>query len=308
MDSRYRIGKTDLVSFPIILGTVGVGKDFGDNALDTIISKYMDLGGNALDTARMYADGRSEEALGRWFQRTGRRNSIILITKGGHPHLSFMHTGRMSEQDIRSDIEKSLSALKTDYIDLYFYHRDDLNQPVDESLYIMEKFVKEGKIRYYGCSNWSAKRIKEALDYARDHNLQGFAANQALYNIASDSMKPFPDDTMSIMDSEMKQLHREQPITSMPYFGVCSGFFYILKNSPIGLENSPYYTEKNLLMAKRIYELTEKYHTNITTILLGFFFAQDFFNMPLYGPTEACQLDDLKDLFRVQFDQTDFVL
>lgn len=304
---RQQIGKTELKIYPVVLGTVGAGKLFDDNTTDAIIRKYMDLGGNVIDSARMYTDGESEKAVGRWFQNSGKRNDIILITKGGHPRLESMHTGRMSEADMRSDIEESLEALQTDYIDLYFFHRDDLNQPVAESLEIMEKFVKEGKIRYYGCSNWTAARIKEANDYSQEHGLQGFAANQALFNVAQRYMKPFPDETMCAMDEAMMQLHAQTSILSMPYFSVCSGFFYILKAAgEEAVKNSPYYSPGNLRMAERIFKLAEEHRTSITNILLNFFFVQPFANCPLYGPTDPKQLDDLRDLFEVKLKSEDF--
>lgn len=304
---RQKVGKTNLEIYPVVLGTVGAGKVFGDDTLDKIIRKYMDLGGNVLDSARMYADGESEKALGRWFESSKKRNEVILITKGGHPRLETMHTGRMSEADMRSDIEESLSALKTDCIDLYFFHRDDPNQPVAESIEIMEKFVKEGKIRYYGCSNWSAARMEEALQYSDAHGLQGFAANQALFNVGQKYMKPFPDDTMVSMDSAMQKLHTEREILSMPYFSVCSGFFYILKAAgEDAVKASPYYSEGNVKMAKRIYQLAEEHHTSITNILLNFFFVHPFANCPLYGPTEPDQLNDLADLFDVTLSKEDF--
>lgn len=307
MSERYPLKNTDLEIFPVVLGSVSAGNEIDDKLTDKIIGKYLDLGGNVLDSARMYVHGESEKMLGRWFRSSGKRNDMVLITKGGHPRVETMHTGRMTEADMRSDIEESLRALQTDYIDLYFFHRDDLNQPVGESLEIMEKFVREGKIRYYGCSNWSAARIRESFAYAGEHGLRGFAANQMLFNIASEHMKPFPDDTMAAMDADMMQVHREFPILSMPYFGVCSGFFYILKaRGEDAVRNSPYYTPENLKIAKRVFELADAYNTNITTVLLRFFFAQDFANCPLYGPTMPAQLDDLNGFFDVPFKRSDF--
>lgn len=307
MNQRVKLGKTGMEIFPVVLGSVGAGLDFDQKVTNGIIEKYLDLGGNCLDSARMYTNGQSEVAIGNWFQSSGRRNDVILITKGGHPRVETMHTPRMSEADMRSDIEDSLRALKTDYIDIYFYHRDSLAQPVAESLEIMEKFVKEGKIRSYGCSNWTSPRIQEAIDYSKAHGLQGFCANQMLFNIGAKYMKPFPDDTMCAMDEQMKQIHTDNDIMSIPYFGVCSGFFYILKaKGEEAVKNSPYYTPGNLAMAKRVYELAEAYHTTITAILLNFFFVHPFPNCPLYGPTKIEQLNDLEGLFDLKLTAEDY--
>lgn len=302
-----KIARTDLEIFPIVLGSVGVGKEVTDAAIDTIIRKYLDLGGNVIDTARMYTNGESEHALGRWLQSSGRREEIVLITKGGHPRLETMHTSRMGEADMRSDLEESLSALHTDYIDLYFYHRDDPSVPVGEHLELMEKFVREGKIRYYGCSNWCAERIEAALAYSRSHALTGFVANQMLFNLGSKYMKPFPDDTMCALDQDMRRIHQKSDILAMPYFGVCSGFFHILREKgPQAVKNSPYYTAENLRIADKVFALAEERHTSITAVLLRFFLVQDFPCCPLYGPTTPEQLDDISEVFDAPIQSSDY--
>ena len=307
MGIRQKIVETDIEIFPIVLGTVGAGEVFDQAITNNLIDKYLDLGGNTIDTARMYTNGKSEEALGRWIKKSGRRNEIVLITKGGHPRVETMHTSRMKEADMRSDIEESLKTLNTDYIDIYFYHRDDLGQPVEESVEIMEKFVREGKIRYYGCSNWKAYRIREAIEYSRRQNIRGFVANQMLFNIASEYMKPFQDDTMEMMDEEMKKVHCEYPILSIPYFGVCSGFFYVLKaRGEEAVKNSPYYTKENLAIAKRVFELADTYHTTITAVLLHFFLVQEFPCCPLYGPTSTKQLNDLEGILDIGLKKEDY--
>lgn len=309
MTERTRAGKTDLRLFPVILGTVNMGRTIGDREADAILRRYMELGGNALDTARLYADGESERLLGRWFAQSGKREELILITKGGHPRMDSMHTGRMNETEMRRDLEESLRALKTDHIDLYFFHRDDLSQSVAESLEIMEQFVQEGKIRWYGCSNWTAVRIREALDYSEAHGLQGFAANQMLFNLGAAHMKPFPDDTMCTMDDETAQLHRERSILCMPYFSVCSGFFHKLRaGGEEAVRESPYYSQENLALARQMFHLAEEYHTSVTNVLLRFFFAQDFDSCPLYGPSRPEQLEDLQGLFELTIPREKFEL
>lgn len=86
----------------------------------------------------------------------------------------------MTPEDMRHDLELSLKALRTDTIDIYFYHRDNLRQNVEDEIETMETFRREGKIRYYGCSNWTTERIKEADAYCKKMNYRGFVADQAL--------------------------------------------------------------------------------------------------------------------------------
>ncbi len=307
MEELVKIADTRLKIFPVVLGTVAMGERIDLSSSFEIIDAYRDLGGNVIDTARVYAGGNSEEILGKYFKSRGTRNDFVLISKGGHPRLDNMHTGRMSETDMRSDLEESLQALGTDCLDLYFYHRDDSSQAVSESIEIMEGFVKEGKIRYYACSNWSAERIRQARKYCLENGKAGFAANQVLYNCGSDNMKPLPDDTMRRMDEEMKRLHREANILSMPYSGVCNGFFHrLLTIGEDSVKNSPYYTGANLCIAEKIRALALNYGVSVSKVLLGFFFYRDFKNCPIYGPSKLSQVQDLRDITSLPFTKEDF--
>ena len=227
-----------------------------------IFDAFLDMGGTVYDTARVYSDwipseiGRSERVLGQWLRQSGKRHDIVLLSKGGHPDMTpsvpDMHASRISAENMRKDLELSLTALGTDYIDIYFYHRDNEAIPAGELIEIMEEFRKEGKIRYYACSNWSTARMKEADAYAASKGYRGFVANEALFNIGSASMRPLADDTLAVMNQEMQQYHVENPQNlAMPYMSVCSGFFHKLyAGGADAVRNSEYYTSENLKAAE----------------------------------------------------------
>ena len=145
-------------------------------------------------------------------------------------------------------------------IDVYFYHRDNEAIPASELIEVMEEFRKEGKIRYYACSNWSTARMKEADAYAASKGYRGFVANEALFNIASASMKPLEDDTLKIMDQEMQQYHIENPQNlAMPYMSVASGFFHKLyAGGADAVRNSEYYTPENLKIAEGLHFMVQE--------------------------------------------------
>lgn len=315
MEQNILLKGTDLRVSPIAFGTVRAGLDWDGKDADKMLNHYLDNGGNLIDSARVYYDwvepeiGRSERVLGDWLRRCGRRDEAILITKGGHPNRFTMHTSRMGQDDMEYDLGLSLKTLGTDYIDIYFYHRDDESRPVAELLERMEGFRKEGKIRYYGCSNWTTARMIEAEEYAKAHGLRGFIANQNLYNIGSKYMKPFDDDTMVTADDAALDYYRNGNNTPMPYFGICSGFFHILDaKGPDAVKDSCYYTEGNLRVAKRIAELREKYGCTITQVLMGFFFTRDFPVIPLVGSANIAQLDDMLGSVNVPFEKDDFMI
>ena len=276
------------------------------------------MGGNVYDTARVYSDwipserGRSERVLGQWLAHSGKRHDIVLVSKGGHPDMTGpdpdMHKSRVSERCLKYDLEESLRVLGTDYIDIYFYHRDNEEVPVSELIDIMEDFKKQGKIRYYACSNWTTARMKEADAYAASKGYRGFVANEALYNIGEPWMKPMADDTLVIMDEEMQKYHEENPRNlAMPYSAACNGFFHkLFANGRSAVSGSEYYTEGNLRNAERLHELMEEYGISVTQAVLGYLTCQKFTCLPLYGPRNIADLKEAMETFRIPFRMEDY--
>ncbi|MBU3877609.1 aldo/keto reductase [Faecalicatena sp. AGMB00832] len=315
---RIVIPNTELSVSQIGLGTVGAGIDWDGADADRIFDTYLDLGGNVIDSAHVYSDwippeiARSERVVGDWLQRSGKRKEIVLITKGGHPDMlgehPDIHISRMRKSDMVGDLEASLRQLRTDYIDIYFYHRDDIKQPVEQLVDVMQGFVKEGKIRYYACSNWSARRMKEAEAYTKKMGYRGFIANQALLNVGSKYMKPLADDTMEAVDEEMYRYHKENTSNLlMPYMGVCSGFFHIyISKGEEAVKNSPYYTKNNLQIAEHLKKLMGKYGCTVSQTVLGFFMQQEFSCVPLYGPQNIEQLRDAMETPEIPFSKEDY--
>ena len=171
----------------------------------------------------------------------------------------------------------------------------------------MESFVKQGKIRYYGCSNWTTERMIEADKYCKEMGYRGFVANQMLFNIASDNMKPFPDETMVTMDKEMMKYHKNSNNLAMPYFGLCSGFFQKLEaKGKEAVIDSPYYTESNLEIAEKIKDLEKRYNCTTSQILLGYILNQDLEILPLAGASKIEQLEDFMKTIHINFDKADF--
>jgi aryl-alcohol dehydrogenase-like predicted oxidoreductase len=315
METRITIPHTDLSLSRIALGTGNAGLTYEGSSMDSLFGLYLDLGGNVLDTARVYSDwvppekGRSERAIGDWLRRGKKRDKVVLVTKGGHPALDKMHVSRMGQRDMEYDINLSLKAFGVDCIDIYFYHRDDISQPAGELLERMEGFRKEGKIRWYGCSNWTLARIAEADTYAKAHGLRGFIANQVLFNYGSKYMKPGADDTMVTIDGAMMEYHRKNADkVVMSYSSVCNGFFHrIAAGEDEKVKTSPYYTQKNLELAAKLKNLRQKYNASVTQILTGFFTVQDFDVISLIGVSSEDHLKDLMGTLALNFDPEDFI-
>jgi len=166
---------------------------------DRLLDGVFELGINAFDTARVY--GLAEKSLGSWMERRGNREKVMVLSKGGHPKTSDM-SSRMTEREIRKDLGTSLEYMKTDYIDLYMLHRDDTNVAVGEIMEILNAFVKEGKVRAIGASNWSIRRIQEANAYAKEKGLQPFVCASPYFGLATEADDPWGGNTTSIAGKE----------------------------------------------------------------------------------------------------------
>lgn len=318
MGKRIAIPDTDLSLCPVGLGTAGAGVRWLEIGAERVFDAYLDLGGNFIDTARVYSDwvplerGRSERIIGEWLQKTGKRNQIVLVTKGGHPDFvsptADMHLSRMTPADMRNDVELSLKTLRVDTIDLYFYHRDNQAQPVEELIETMEEFRQEGKIRYYGCSNWEAKRILAADAYAQARGYRGFVADEALLNIGVKYGNPLPDDTLTSVVDDLFRYHEKNPRNlAVAYMSVATGFFHrYLSNGVEAVKDSPYNTSKNLEIAGRVGALATKYGGSVSKVLLGYLWQLPFQCLALYGPKDLSQLRDAMETIDLSFEKTDF--
>lgn len=318
MRKLFTIPDTELTFFPFGLGTVSAGIAWDGADADRIFDTFLAEGGSLIDTAHVYSDwigperARSERVVGDWLERSGKRNQVILMTKGGHPDMTVpkpdLHCSRLSREEMRRDLEESLRKLRTDYIDLYFYHRDDLSRSVEELMDTMEMFRREGKIRYYGCSNWSLARMQQADDLCREKGYRGFAADQSLFNLGYRYMNAMPDDTLGYTDEAAQKYHRENlRNVLMPYMGVCSGFFHKYARGGVdAVCTSPYCTEGNIRMAERVKMLCKKYDATVSQVVLGFFGQQEFPCVPLYGPKHAGQLTEAMAAFDIPFCREDY--
>lgn len=306
---KIHIPDTDLRLYPIGFGTVDIGlKKKEMSEITPVLETYLEMGGNVIDSARIYSDwvppliGRSETILGQWIKERGHHDDFILMTKGGHPCLDTMHSSRMSKDDMQGDIELSLRALGVDCIDIYFYHRDDPSRPAGEYIEIMEDFRKQGKIRYYACSNWTTQRMMEADEYAKAHGYRGFVANEMLYNVGQKYKLPNSDDTLVEMDEAMIEYHRSGRNLAIPYFGMCSGFFQKLAaHGQDAVRDSMYCTPGNLKLMERINAICNKTGATITQAVLGFFFSRDFPIVPLAGASSVPHLREAMETVEFNF-------
>src|SRR5207249_9414679 len=186
---KYRLlGRTGVKVSELCLGTMTFGDNFLNIAVvdqsgaNKMVARALNAGINFFDTADVYAYGQAETILGRALKKAGvARDKVIIATKvrGAMTESAMAGTGDLnnvglSRQHILSSVEQSLRRLGTDYIDLYQVHGWDVITPIEEALRALDDLVRKGKVRYLGCSNWSARHLMKALYLARAEGWTSF--------------------------------------------------------------------------------------------------------------------------------------
>lgn len=177
----------------IFMGTAAAPFSTGGDGTE-LLEAALEQGINAIDTARVY--GLSEKSLGMWLGRPGNRERVVLLSKCGHP--AEDGTRRVNAREMRRDLEISLEALQTDWLDVYLLHRDDPEIPVGEIIETFHAMWEEGRIRAFGGSNWTRERIQEANEYARAHGLQPMTASSPQFGLASQVADPWGGNCVTI--------------------------------------------------------------------------------------------------------------
>jgi aryl-alcohol dehydrogenase-like predicted oxidoreductase len=179
---KYRkLGKTGVQVSHLSLGTNNFGGQVDERTSIQIINKAVDMGINAIDTANIYTGGKSEEIIGKALK--GNRDQILLCTKVGMDAGPAPNQSGLSRKHIFWQVSKSLERLQTDYIDIYYLHRFDAETPLEETLRAMDQLVKEGKVLYAACSNFSVSQVASAQEICEGLDLERLVAVQPPYNL-----------------------------------------------------------------------------------------------------------------------------
>lgn len=283
---------TDLNVSEICLGTVTFGNRLGLEESFTQLDHFTEHN-NFIDTARVY--GNSESVIGAWLKDRRYRDKVIIASKGAHPDMGEVWTSRISKDNICYDLDLSLKTLNTEYIDLYFLHRDDKTVPVCEIIGIMEDLRKTGKIRYYGCSNWTTKRIKEAQLYAESIGCKGFVSNQVMLSLTKANEEIFKQTDMVQADEEMIRFHEESRMSLMSYMALAGGYFSkLMDNRKISdSANLMYNNESNKKRFNVIRELCQVYGYTTVDLLLHYVTLQSYPAIPVVAFSNIKQMDEI---------------
>jgi aryl-alcohol dehydrogenase-like predicted oxidoreductase len=292
-----KLSNTDLKASVICLGTSDIGGSITTEDSNEILDTYWENGGNLLDSAEVYANWlpiephSSERFLGAWLKARGNRDQMIVATKGGHPRLDTPLISRLSAEEIGADIEGSLQRLSTDYIDIYYLHRDDPSIPVEALIEILESHVRKGNIRYYACSNWTLQRLEQARLYMEQQGYSGFVAVSNLWNLAEVNPGSIKDPSQVITDQALIDWHTRTGVALVPYSSQANGFFSgkyrkeqdiqpELKNKNI---YRLYHSDTNFTRLDRVEEIALQRNASSNQVALAYLLAQRFPVLPVVG-------------------------
>lgn len=175
------------------IGTLMFGDKMDQNEVSRAVALALDRGVNFFDTANSYANGASEETLGKALGY--KRQYTVVASKVGFPVEAAVRLGDpncqgLSRRHILQEVEKSLRRLDTDYLDICYLHVQDVNTPLEESLRAMDDLIRSGKVRYAGLSNYAAWKVCDAHWIARENHLNSPAVTQMVYNLLTRGIEP----------------------------------------------------------------------------------------------------------------------
>ncbi len=279
----------------LIVSAVGMGcNNFGGRAdpemSARVIHKAIDVGITLFDTADIYAGyGMSERVMGEVLG--DRRKDIVLATKFSGP---MDDTGRLagaSRRYIMSAVEASLTRLKTDWIDLYQLHFPDSLTPIEETLRALDDLVRQGKVRYIGCSNLSAWRVVEALWTSKALNLESFVLVQEEYSLV-----------VRDIERDMVPMAEAYGLGLLPYFplasGLLTGKYKPGKPAPRGtrFDSTPrladrYRTDRNVALVKTFASIARKHDLTLLDLAFGWLLARPQVSSVIAGATKPEQVE-----------------
>jgi aryl-alcohol dehydrogenase-like predicted oxidoreductase len=286
-----KLGRSDLSVSVLCFGGNVLGWTVNAQDAFVVLDAFVDGGGNFIDTADVYGNGTSETILGKWMKARNNRERIILATKVGSQMDNNPEMRGLSRRYILSEVDASLKRLQTDYIDLYQTHRDDQNTPLDETLSALTELVQQGKVRYIGASNYSATRLRKALQISQLHGFARFESVQPPYNLVN----------RGEYEGGLEELCLEQDIGVITYSSLASGFLTGKYRPSQPLPSSPrakrirerYMNQNGFSVLEQIDHIAEASHATDAQVALAWIMARPGITSAIASATSVDQVQEL---------------
>ncbi len=302
------LGRTGVQVTPLCFGGNIFGWTVDEQASFKVLDAYVEAGGNFIDTADVYSawvpghqGGESETILGKWMRERNNRHQMVIATKVG----SLTSRGRtpdLSRAHILQAVEASLRRLQTDYIDLYFAHRDDLETPLSETLGAFAELVQAGKVRVLGASNYNAARMREALRVSRDNGYPRYEVQQPRYNLIA----------RNDYEGDLQRLCVEEEISVVPYSSLASGFLTGKYRQGAEMPGTPragsvrqnYWTSANFALLERVDQVARQYDATPAQVALAWLLTRPGVTAPIASATTIEQTRDIAGALTLKLDQS----
>ncbi|UCF97436.1 MAG: aldo/keto reductase [Spirochaetaceae bacterium] len=295
MNYRF-LGTTGVKVSELCLGTMTFGREADEKESQAILDRYLDAGGNFLDTANVYgrSPGDTEKVVGKII--AGKRDRVVLATKVFGKMGNGPNEQGLSRLHILSEVENSLRRLKTDRIDLYYLHNWDHPTRIQEALRVTDDLVRSGKVLYLGVSNFAARHLMKSLCVAEQRGLSGICCLQAQYSLVERSV-----------ENELLPLCREEGLGFVAW-GPLAGGFLSGKYAPGGKPNTDTRlavskdpqeaswknkaTEHNFTISAKVKEIAAGKGRTPAQIALAWLLSQAGLTAPILGARSKVQLEE----------------
>ncbi len=269
-----------------------------------LLDAYIEAGGNFIDTADVYSrwasgnhGGESETIIGKWMKARGNRNKLVIATKVG---MEMGPTKKgLARNYILSAVEASLKRLQTDVIDLYISHQEDDSVPADEISETYGMLIKHGKIRVSGASNYSAKRLRKAIETSHRNTSPAYQSLQPLYNLYD----------RGHFELELKPVCEEFGLGVTPYYALASGFLTGKYRSEKDFSKSirggrmeKYLNDRGTKILEALDRVSKEHRSNPTQVSLAWLMQQPTITAPIASATSLAQMKDLTAACELKLD------
>lgn len=311
-----RLGKSGLQVSRLSFGSwLTFGKQVGDTTAEDMMKLAYDNGVNFFDNAEAYAGGRSEEVMGEVLKNMGwRRDSYIVSSKvffgadSGKGGLVPTQKG-LNRKHVREACDQALQRLQVDYLDLYFCHRPDKQTPIEETVWSMHNLIQQGKVLYWGTSEWSAQEIMEAHRIAERYHLIGPAMEQPQYNML----------VRDKVEVEYSQIYKTVGLGTTIWSPLASGVLTGKYNdgfpddTRLGIEGLEWLkdqalAEENLGRVRELSALAKELGTTMPLLAIAWCLKNDNVSTVILGASKTSQLEENFKAFEVVSLLTDEVM